>query len=142
GEDVADVQVEIVPVEDSARITLRPIIRGLGPGLNASIALDTMDVIVSGPQSILDALESDDVFVILNLSNRKTGTQVITPDVVYPDGIRLEGVSPETVEVVITNKPADAVGLTTTVTATATSALTATVGSTATVTPTLTEEER
>jgi YbbR domain-containing protein len=131
--DVVDVIVGIVPVEDSTRITLRPILRGLGPGLSASIALDTMDVIVSGPQSILDALEPDDVFVILNLSNRKPGTHVITPDVVYPDGIRLEGVSPETIEVIITNGTLTEVGLTTTVTATATAAVTATVAPTQTV---------
>lgn len=101
--DVVDVIVGVVPVEDSTRITLRPIVRGLPPGLRATVALDTVDIIVSGPKSILDALESDDVFVILNLDNHSVGTHIITPDVVYPDGIRLEGVLPETVEVVISS---------------------------------------
>jgi YbbR domain-containing protein len=101
--DVVDVIVGIVPVEDSSRITLRPIVRGLPPGLQATVALDTIDIIVSGPKSILDALESDDVFVILNLGNLTVGAHVLTPDVVYPDGVRLEGVLPETVEVIITN---------------------------------------
>jgi YbbR domain-containing protein len=101
--DFVDVVAGIVPVEGSSRITLRPILRGLGAGLAANAALDTMDIIVSGPQSILDALEPDDVFVILNLNDLPPGAYVITPDVAYPDGIRLEGVLPETVEVVITN---------------------------------------
>jgi hypothetical protein len=78
-------------------------VRGLPPGLQATVALDTIDIIVSGPKSILDALESDDVFVILNLGNLTVGAHVLTPDVVYPDGVRLEGVLPETVEVIITN---------------------------------------
>ena len=101
--DVVDVIVGVIPVEDSTRITLRPIVRGLPPGLRSTVALDTMDIIVSGPKSILDALESDDVFVILNLDNYSIGAHVVTPDVVYPDGIRLEGVLPETVEVIITS---------------------------------------
>jgi hypothetical protein len=139
---VVDVLVGIVPVEDSTRITLRPTLRGLGPGLSANIALDTMDVIVSGPQSILDALEADDVFVILNLSGRGIGTQVITPDVVYPDGIRLEGVSPQTVEVVIADNAPPGVGVTATVTSTLTSPLTTTVEAGPAVTPTLNAEGR
>jgi YbbR domain-containing protein len=101
--DVVDVIIGVVPVEDSSRVTLRPIVRGVPPGLQATVALDTMDIIVSGPISILDALESDDLFVILNLANLSVGAHVVTPDVVYPDGIRLEGVLPETAEVVITN---------------------------------------
>ncbi len=132
--DVVDVLVSIVPVEDSTRITLRPTVRGLGTGLSATVALDTVDVIVSGPKSILDALESDDIFVILNLSNRLPGSHVITPEVVIPDGIRKEGVLPETVEVIIASAPISSGGAPVTVTESA--------AVTTTITPTISVENR
>jgi hypothetical protein len=97
---------------------------------------------VSGPKSILDALEADDVFVILNLTGRGAGTHVITPDVVYPDGIRLEGVSPQTVEVVISDSVASAAPLTVTAASTLTTPLTSTVEAGPALTPTLSTEGR
>ncbi|MCL4859399.1 MAG: hypothetical protein KJZ93_08330, partial [Caldilineaceae bacterium] len=108
--------------------------RGLGTGLSATVALDTVDVIVSGPKSILDALESDDIFVILNLSNRLPGSHVITPEVVIPDGIRKEGVLPETVEVIIASAPISSGGAPVTVTESA--------AVTTTITPTISVENR
>jgi hypothetical protein len=96
-----DVTVAVTPVEDSDRIPLKPTLRGLQPGLTASVALDTVDVIVSGPQTILNSLGPDDIFVILDLTGLLPGSHVLEPRVVKPDDIRLEGVLPETIEVVI-----------------------------------------
>lgn len=99
--DMVEVTVSVVPVEDSKRITLKPTLRGVDAGLKASVALDTVDVIVSGPQSILDSLGSDDIFVMLDLDGLLPGNHVLQPRVVIPDDIRLEGVLPETIEVAI-----------------------------------------
>jgi YbbR domain-containing protein len=100
--DIVDVTAAVVPVEDSDRITLKPTVRGTGLGLDASVALDTVDVIVSGPQTKLASLGPDDIFVILDLTGLLPGSHVLEPKVLKPDDIRLEGVLPETVEVVIT----------------------------------------
>jgi hypothetical protein len=43
-------------------------------------------------------------FVILDLTGLLPGTHNIRPNVILPDGIRMESVLPETVEVVITEK--------------------------------------
>jgi hypothetical protein len=122
-------------VEDSRRMTLRLLPRGLAPELRAEIALDTVEVILSGPKNILDALNSDDMYAFVDLANQSPGSYVLRPTVVIPTGIRKEGVLPETVEVVITN------GITDTVPAlpvTQTAPVTSTTPLTGTIAPTVT----
>lgn len=98
--------VSITPIEGGTTVTVRPIVQGLAPDLDATHSPETVDVILSGPIPLLESLNADDMFVILDLSGLLPGTHVVTPRVVLPDGIRQEGVLPETVEVVITAPPA------------------------------------
>ncbi len=100
--DSVQAAVNISPVEGGATINVRPIVQGLGRGMEASVSPETIDVILSGPIPLLDSLNSDDMFVILDLSSLLPGTHVVTPRVVLPEGITNEGVLPETTEVVIT----------------------------------------
>jgi YbbR domain-containing protein len=100
--------VSISPVEGGATVNVRPIPQGLGTGLEATVSPDTVDVILSGPIPLLESLNTDDMFVFLDLSGLLPGTHVVTPRVVLPDGISAEGVLPETAEVVIVPLPADA----------------------------------
>jgi YbbR domain-containing protein len=97
-----DVTASIMPIEGGTTAHQSPVVQGLGAGLTATVALETVDVILSGPLPLLEALGSDDVFVILDLSGLLQGNHVVTPRVVVPTGIRAAGVLPETVEVVIT----------------------------------------
>lgn len=98
--------VSIAPIQGGSTVTVTPVAQGLGPGLTATVSPETVDVILSGPVPLLDALDPDDMFVILDLAGLLPGTHVVTPRVVLPDGIVQEGVLPETVEVVI-SAPAD-----------------------------------
>jgi YbbR domain-containing protein len=98
-----DVTVSITPIEGGTTVKQAPVIQGLGPGLDAAVALDTVDVILSGPLPSLEALGADDVFVLLDLTGLLPGNHVITPRVVVPTGIQAVGVIPETIEVVITS---------------------------------------
>jgi YbbR domain-containing protein len=100
--DTVQTYVSITPIEGGTTMTVRPIVQGLGPGLNYSVSLETVDVILSGPIPLLESLNSDDMLVILDLSGLLPGTHVIPPRVVLPEGIRREGALPEMVEVVIT----------------------------------------
>lgn len=99
-----DVSASISPIEGSTTAQQRPVIQGLGPGLEATIALETVDVILSGPLPFLEALGPDDVFVIVDLTGLLPGNHIIEPRVVVPTGIRAVGVLPETIEVVITTE--------------------------------------
>lgn len=97
-----DIIVNITPIEGGTTVQQTPVVQGLGPGLKASVALDSVDVILSGPLPSLEALGPDDVFVLLDLTGLLPGNHVVTPRVVAPTGIRSVGVNPETIEVVIT----------------------------------------
>ncbi len=102
--DTVDVTASITPIEGGTTIRQAPVIQGLSTGLEASVALDTLDVILSGPLPLLESLGADDVFVILDLTGLLPGNHTVTPRVVAPTEIRAEGVIPERVEVVITVK--------------------------------------
>ncbi len=97
-----DVTASITPIQGGATIRQAPVIQGLDAGLEANVALDTLDVILSGPLPLLESLGADDVFVILDLTGLLPGNHTVTPRVVAPTEIRAEGVIPERVEVVIT----------------------------------------
>jgi YbbR domain-containing protein len=103
-----DVTASITPIEGGTTVRQRPIIQGLSSTLTATVALDTVDVILSGPLPFLEALGPDDVFVIVDLTGLLPGNHIVTPRVVVPTGIRAEGVIPETAEVVISTQPASA----------------------------------
>ncbi|MCC6456759.1 MAG: hypothetical protein IT328_17525 [Caldilineaceae bacterium] len=113
-----DVTASITPIEGGTTIQQRPVIQGLGPGLDATVALDTFDVILSGPLPFLEALGPDDVFVIVDLTGLLVGNHVVTPRVVVPTGIRAVGVLPATIEVVITATSPPAIGSTPVITGT------------------------
>ena len=101
--NTVDMTATITPIEGGTTVRQRPVIQGLGPGLDATVALDTVDVILSGPLPLLESLGPDDVFVILDLTGLLPGNHIVTPRVVVPTGISSGGVLPESVEVVITN---------------------------------------
>lgn len=104
-EDMVDVIVKIVPLEGGLKIPLKPVLRNLNDELyQATAALDTVDVILSGPQSQLESLGPDDVFVMVDLANLTPGVHQLTPDVRKPPGLTLDSVLPATIEVVITAK--------------------------------------
>jgi hypothetical protein len=73
----------------------------LAPGLAYTLTLDTVNVFLSGPVPKLDALEDDDAPVILDLNNLGPGVHVVVPSVPSPEGVIVEGFSPETVEITI-----------------------------------------
>ncbi len=105
--DTVQVAVSISPVEGGTTVNVRPIKQGLGNGLQATVSPETVDVILSGAIPLLESLNTDDMFVFLDLSGLLPGTHVVKPRVVLPDGISADGVLPETTEVVITALPID-----------------------------------
>lgn len=129
------VVAEILPVEDGRTITLEPLVTNLGPGLRATYLPDTVDVILSGPLNLLSSLGSDDVYVLLDVNGLVEGNYPIQPQVAKPNGIRAEGVLPETIAVVITSAVTPTVSpggtvpsvITPTITTTATTTVTPTV---------------
>ena len=102
-EDVVTVQalIEISPVLSGQTVQLTPVVEGLGRGLDASFSPDTVEVILSGPLSELEALQAGDVVVVLDLSDYGPGTHFVPLTVERPESLEVQAVLPDQVEVVI-----------------------------------------
>ncbi len=98
-------QVSVVPITSVQQVRLKPVIQGLGPGLTATIALDSVNVFLSGPAPKLLALQPDDVLVVVDVTGLGVGSHGIEPQVSAPNEISPVSVSPQTVEVTIAALP-------------------------------------
>jgi YbbR domain-containing protein len=134
------IEAAITPIQSGTTLEQKPVVQNLGPEMEASVALDTVEVILSGPQPLLESMEPDDMFVILDLADLLPGSHAVKPRVVLPPGIREEGLLPETVEVVIVSIEAETPDPAMTSTATITSTTTPAPVTTVTVTTTTTSE--
>jgi hypothetical protein len=105
GTQSVGVQVGIRPIIGVQTVRRRPVIQGLGPGLAYTLTLDLVNVFLSGPVPKLDSLNADAVPVVLDLTGLGPGVHVVEPVVPSPEGVVVEGISPETVEVTISLAP-------------------------------------
>jgi len=103
GEPRVLVQVGIMPIEGSLTLTGRPVeIVNLKDGLRARISPQFVDVILTGPLPMLDALRLSDVRVVIDLEGLEAGTYQLQPRVeITIEGVKVESLLPETVEVTI-----------------------------------------
>ncbi len=102
---VSDQQVEvrvfIEAIQSSLTMEITPELQGLRPGLTATVSLETVEVILSGPLPMLETLEADDVRVVLDLFDLPHGTHQVEPQVVVPEGLTAQSIIPATVQVEI-----------------------------------------
>lgn len=100
------VQVSIAAIESSLSISLPVEVIGLAPGLEASPAPSTVDVILSGPVPVLNTLGSGDVRVVVDLSGYGAGIYQLIPQVdILPEQVQKVSMLPATVEITITVAP-------------------------------------
>ena len=101
-EPVVTVQVMVVPLEGSVTLQ-RPVeIQGLAPGITATVAPQSVEVILSGPLPVLEELAEEDVRVIVDLFELSPGIHSVEPRVVVvPTDVLEESVLPATVQVEI-----------------------------------------
>jgi len=104
GEQTVMVTVGVAPIQSSRTISYSPVeIIGPAKGLSAHLSPQTVDVILSGPLSVLDALVFSDVHVQVDLTGLTPGTYQLTPKVtIAKQGVIVESILPGTVEVIIT----------------------------------------
>jgi YbbR domain-containing protein len=101
GAQTVAVQVNIAPITGSQTVRRKPVIQGLAPGMTYTLSLDSVNVFLSGPVPKLDALKPESVPVIIDLTGVSAGVHVLEPLVPAPDGIKIEGISPQTVEITV-----------------------------------------
>lgn len=106
GDQTVVVQVSIAALEGSLTMTLPVIPIGLLPANAAVISPESVDVLLSGPLSILDRMNPGDIRVVVDLKDLELGTYQLEPQVdVLPDRVQVETILPTTVEVTIIIAP-------------------------------------
>jgi len=106
-EKTVHVVVEITVIESSLSMQIPIEIVGLGSDLAAQLSPQEIDVILSGPLPILDSLKPDDVVLVVDLTGLEEGPHLLSPEAVtLPEGIKIDSIIPETIEVIITSADA------------------------------------
>jgi len=104
GEQSVLVQVNIAAIESSLTLPrLMLEVQGLAPGLAVKLSPEAVDVLLSGPLSVLERLEPEEARIALDLTNLGVGTYQLTPKVIQlPEKLRIENILPSQIEVVLT----------------------------------------
>jgi YbbR domain-containing protein len=103
GAQTVQVQVSISPIQTSVTLLNQPInINGLSEGLAAQVFPQAIDVIISGPVPVLEAISSQDITVSVDVNELEIGVYQLTPQVeTLVENVSVESILPGTVEVVI-----------------------------------------
>ena len=103
GSQTVQVQVGISPIQTSLTLLNQKVnVLGLSEELAAQASPQTVDVIISGPLPILDALTPQDIIVSVDVTGLSLGTYQLTPKVeVLVGNVLVESILPSTIEVVI-----------------------------------------
>jgi YbbR domain-containing protein len=99
------VTVNVTAIESSLTLQSGLTIQGLPSGFMATPSPKVVDVILSGPLPKLELLKPEDVQVTLNLFDLKQGTHKVVPTAIAPEGIKVESILPDTIEVDISVAP-------------------------------------
>lgn len=101
-EQSVTVQIGVEAIETSVSLTV-PIVRvGLAAGLEAEVSPDKVDVILTGPLAVIEALLPEDVLVFVNLNDLGAGSHLVAPQWdILVEKVEIESVNPDTIEVVI-----------------------------------------
>jgi len=104
GDQTVLVQAGVSPIESSVTLAGEKVeIVGLSEGLTAQVSPISVDIIISGPLSLLDTLTRQDVRVTVDLTGLIAGTYQLTPSVeILITNVDVESILPNTIEVVIT----------------------------------------
>lgn len=97
------VEVGITAIRSSLTLSGKQIdLFGLDPLLEAHIAPTMVDVIISGPVPLLEALSSQDVRVVVDVTGLSAGTYQLTPKIeILIADLQVDSILPAAVEVIL-----------------------------------------
>jgi YbbR domain-containing protein len=99
GQKPVEVTVAVEPVQGSRTVNVPPTIQGLGPGLTATIPLDSIAVVLSGPVPVLEALGPGDVRVVLDLFGLDVGGHEVETQAIVPARVMAQSIFPAVIQV-------------------------------------------
>ncbi len=103
GAQTVQVQVSISPIQTSVTLPNLPIdVNGVSEGLSAEVFPQGVDVILSGPVPVLEAISSQDITVSVDVNGLEIGVYQLIPEVnTLVENVSVQSILPGTVEVVI-----------------------------------------
>jgi len=95
------VTVTVEVIRSGLTLELTPTFRGLSDGVRATVGPDSIVTIISGPLAVMEALDTSQVEMVLDLTGLGPGEYVLTPVVNVPAEVDIENIIPEAVPVTI-----------------------------------------
>ena len=106
GNKTVEVEVDITPIQTSLTLNLPINLIGLPDGFESEISPEFVDVIISGPLPVLDALKPQDIKVTVDVTGLDLGTHQLEPKVeIFVENVLEGSILPSTVEVVLSVRP-------------------------------------
>jgi YbbR domain-containing protein len=107
GEESVQVHLGVSPLEGSLTFSNQMVeVEGLQSGYAAKVSPTRVDVIISGPLPILNKLTANDVHVVMDLTGMAPGDYQKKPVAkIAVDGLKVDSILPDTLEVIITVAP-------------------------------------
>jgi YbbR domain-containing protein len=92
-------------IQSSLTMEITPTLQGLASGLTATVSPATVEVFLSGPLPQLEAMQTSDVRVVIELFELEPGIHQIVPQVIVPEGVTDYSILPSAVQVEILVAP-------------------------------------
>ncbi len=107
GDQSVSVEIEIDPIEGAMTLNDIPVyVIGLDEGVQSVLSPEAVDVYLSGPQPMLDQLEKEGLYAVLDLQDYVIGHYQLEPriDISSWEGISIQSIMPGTIDVTITGE--------------------------------------
>jgi YbbR domain-containing protein len=96
-----EITISVDPIPGNLTIEVPVELTGLGEGLSADLSAERVEVFLTGPLPILDALTESDIRVVVDLTGLARGTHTLEPVVDTPEGVAVQSLLPATLRVEI-----------------------------------------
>jgi len=93
------VSIMIEPIQSSTTFEVTPKIEGLSRNMTATVEIDSIVVLLSGPLATIETLEKEDVQLTIDVTNLTPGEYAIRPTVNVTNTVTVENVLPETIPI-------------------------------------------
>lgn len=96
------VKIGIAPIVTSLTLSVPISVVDLASGFRAELSPDTVDVIITGPEPVIQNLTPDDVVIFVSLEGYGVGSYLVEPEFeVLLDQLNIDSINPDTIEVTI-----------------------------------------
>ncbi|MFP4395813.1 MAG: YbbR-like domain-containing protein [Anaerolineales bacterium] len=93
------VTIMIEPIQSSTTFEMIPRFEGLSRNMTATVEIDSIVVLLSGPLATIEALEREDVRLTIDVTNLTPGEYAIRPTVNVTHTVTVENVLPESIPI-------------------------------------------